>query len=70
MASQPGKQIIAIHILLDISRSKANQKMKFGQLIGYNIKNIFVEKSCTKCAGEANPRLLSKKLILSISLDQ
>ena len=44
--------------------------MRFGQLIEYNMKNIFVEKSCTKCAGETIPRPLSKKLKLSISLDQ
>ena len=30
---QPGKQTIAIHITLDISRSKSNQTMKFGQLM-------------------------------------
>ena len=44
--------------------------MKFGQLIEYNIRNIFVEKSYTKYAGEAIPRPLSKKSKLSISLDQ
>ena len=44
--------------------------MKFGQLIEYNMRNIFVEKSYTKCAGEAIPRPLSKKSKLSISLDQ
>ena len=32
MTSQPGKQIIAIYILPNISRSKSNQTMKFGQL--------------------------------------
>ena len=32
--------------------------------------NIFVEKSCTKYAGETIPRPLSKILKLSISLDQ
>ena len=26
--------------------------MKFGQLIEYNMRNISVEKSWTKCAGE------------------
>ena len=36
--------------------------MKFGQLIEYNMKNIFVEKSYTKCAGETIPRPLSKKI--------
>ena len=44
--------------------------MKFGQLIEYNMRNIFVEKSYTKCAGETIPRPLSKKSKLSISLDQ
>ena len=44
--------------------------MKFGQLIEYNMRNIFVEKSYTKCAGETIPRPLSKKSKLSISVDQ
>ena len=44
--------------------------MKFDQLIKYNMKNIFVEKSYTKYAGEIIPRPLSKKPKLSISLDQ
>ena len=48
MTSQPGKQTIAIHILPNISRRKGNQAMKFGQLIEYNMRNIFVEKSYTK----------------------
>ena len=47
---------------------KGNQAMKFGQLI--NMRNIFVEKSYTKCAGETIPRPLSKKSKLSISLDK
>ena len=33
MTSQPGKQRIAINILSNISRSKGNQTIKFGQLI-------------------------------------
>ena len=70
MTSQPGQQRIAIHILPNISRSKGNQTMKFGQLIDYNMGHIFVEKSYTKCAGETIPRSLSKKSKLSISLDQ
>ena len=37
MTSQPGKQIIAIHILPNISKSKGNQAIKFGRLIEYNI---------------------------------
>ena len=33
--------IIAIHILPNISRNEAIQKLKFGQLIEHNIRNIF-----------------------------
>ena len=39
MTSQPGKQIIAIHILPIISRSKSKQTKKFGQVIEYNKRN-------------------------------
>ena len=70
MTSQPGQQTIAKHILPNISRSKGNQTMKCDQLIEYTMKNIFVEKSYTKCAGETIPRPLSKKSKLSKSLDQ
>ena len=31
MMSQPGQQIIVIHILPNISQNKSNQTMKFGQ---------------------------------------
>ena len=61
---------IAIHVLTNISRSKGNQAMKSGQLIGYNLRNIFLEKSYTKCGGEPIPRPFSEKSNLSISLDQ
>ena len=33
MTPQPGKETTAIHILLNISRSKDNQAIKSGQLI-------------------------------------
>ena len=45
MTSQTGQEIITIHILPNISRSKANQTMKFGQLKEYNMASIFLEKS-------------------------
>ena len=61
MRSQPGKKTISIHTLLNISRTKGNQTIKFGQLIKYNIRNIFLETSYTKCGGETIPRPLSKK---------
>ena len=44
--------------------------MKFDQLIKYNMRNIFLEKSNTKCFGEAIPRPFYKNSKLSISLDQ
>ena len=34
------------------------------------MKNIFLEKSYTKCDGETRPKPFSKKPKLSISLDQ
>ena len=42
MMSQPGLQTIAIHILSNIPQSKGNQAMKFGQLIEYDKRNIFL----------------------------
>ena len=56
MTSQPGKQNTAIHILPNISTSKDNQTMKFGQLIDYNVRNIFLKKTYTKCDGETSLR--------------
>ena len=44
--------------------------MKFGQVRKYNMRNIFIEKSNTKCAGEPIPISYSKKLNLTISLYQ
>ena len=44
--------------------------MKFGQLIECKMGNIFLEKPCTKYGGKTSPRPFSKKLKLSISLDQ
>ena len=69
MTSQPDEETFAIHTLPNISRSKGNQVMKFGQSIEYNMRNIFVEKSYLKCAEETIPRPLPKKSKLSISLD-
>ena len=49
MTSLPGQQLTTTHILPNISRSKDNQALKFGQLIEYNMRNIFLEKSYAKC---------------------
>ena len=47
MTSQPELQTNAVDILPNISLSKGNQAMKFGQLIEYN-RNIFLQKLCRK----------------------
>ena len=39
--------------------------MKFGQSIEYNMRNIFIEKSYTKCDGETSPRPFSEMLKLN-----
>ena len=50
MTSPPRKQTIEIHISHNISISKENHTMKFGQLIEYNMKNIFL-KNHTQSVG-------------------
>ena len=64
MTLPPGYQAIVMQVLPNILTRKSNQKMKLSQLIGYNIRNIFLEKPYTKCGRE------TKKSKLSISLDQ
>ena len=51
MASQPGLQTIAIHKLPNISQSKGNQTMKFGQFIEYKKINIFFKNYAENEAG-------------------
>ena len=53
-------------MLPNISRST----VRFGQLIEYNIRNIFLEKSYTRCGKDTIPRSLAKNPKLNISLDQ
>ena len=45
MTSQSGKKVTTIYILSNISGSKENQAMKFSQLIGHKVRNIFLQKS-------------------------
>ena len=47
MTSQPEKQTTVMHMLPNIQKSKGNDKIKFGQLIECNMKNIFFEKFYT-----------------------
>ena len=70
MTSQPGKQIIVIHRLPNIPRSKGNHAMKFGQLAKYNMRNIVFEKSFTKCGSGTILKPFSKKSKLGLSLEQ
>ena len=58
MTAQTGQQIITVHILPTISRNKDNQAMKFGQLIKYSVKNIFLQKLCRKWGKETISRPL------------
>ena len=58
MMSQTGLQTIAIHILRNISQSKGNKTMKFGQLIEYNKGNIFLQKLFRKWVNETSYRPL------------
>ena len=51
----------ATHILPNILKSKDNQTMKFGQLIEYNMRNIFLEYLSAKCVGESSPKPFPKK---------
>ena len=70
MTSQPGSQTIGIYISINISRSKVNQTLTRGELIEYNMKNIFLGKSYTKGGVKSIRRPVSNKSKLSISLNQ
>ena len=70
MISSTGKLKITIHILLNISKSKGSQTMKFGQLMEYtNLRKVFLKKSCTKY-GKETSQYPSKTPKFSSSLDQ
>ena len=38
----------SVYVLPSISKSKDNQTIKFGQLVEYDLRNIFLKKSCKK----------------------
>ena len=56
MTSQPGSQTIAIPILPNISWSKSNQTMKFGQLLNIT-RQIFLQNYAENEAGRLVPNL-------------
>ena len=43
--------------------------MKFGQSLEYNMRNVFPEKTYTKCVIETNSRPFSKKSKLIYKID-
>ena len=51
-----------MHVLPNNSRNKSNQTMKLCQLIEYDMRNIFLEKSYTKRGAETISRLVVQKL--------
>ena len=60
MTSQAAQKTITIHILPNLRKSKSNhQAMKFGRLVEYNIRYIFLQKSWKKWCRETNSRPLS-----------
>ena len=69
MMSQTEKQIVMIHILPNISKSKGNQAMKLGQFIEYNMRHIFLEKSYTKFGGETSPRSFLRLFLILYSIN-
>ena len=50
-----------MYILPNISRSKRNQTMKFGQLIEYNMRNTFLENHTQNVVEELFPDPFLKK---------
>ena len=70
MTSKTGKQIITIHILPNISRSKGNKIMKFGQFINVTWKIPFSKNYMQNVVENLVPDLLLKNQLFTISLDQ
>ena len=63
MTSEAGWQTITIHILPNISWSKGNQTIKFGQVIEYYKRNIFLHNYAEKETGRLPTDLFFLKKI-------
>ena len=57
MTPKPGLQTFAIDIFPNISQNKGKPKMKFGQLIEYNKRNIFFKNYAENEAGRLDSDL-------------
>ena len=53
-----------------LKKSRQSDNEINGQSRDYYMRNTFLEKTYTKCGGEASPRPFSKKSKLKTSLDQ
>ena len=60
---------MTINKLPNIAGSKGNQANRFGLLIEYNMRNIFLKKLCKKYGGKTTLISFSKKSKLNIILD-
>ena len=66
--AETNKQINKLNYNTQIVQYLDIQTMKFRQLIEYNMRNIFLEKSYSKFGEEASPICFYKKSELSIYL--
>ena len=55
MTLQPGYKQLQYTYCLISQHVKTDEAIKPGQLIEYNLRKIFLEKSYTKCGGETIP---------------
>ena len=72
MTSSSGRQVVTIHIspiTQELKVMRQIQSVKFGQLIEYNMRNIFLEKS-QNVVEKFVPDLFLQKPRFNISLDQ
>ena len=49
---------------IDQYLNKCSHPVKFGQLVEYNMTNIFLEKLYAKCGGDTIPRPFSQKSVI------
>ena len=69
MTSQPGLQTITIHIFTNMSKSKANQTMKLGQIIE-SWETFFLKDHKQNLGRESITWPFLQKSKLGMSLDQ
>ena len=68
MTSKTGQKIITIYTLANISKSIGSQEMKFGQLIKYSMRYIFIKNHAENEVGRLVPdlSLFFKKALCSV----